>query len=989
MMNSKPFSGTNVFMSRKLVPPELFDTLLDALKQNGAEVFLCCDPSRSEPSDFHVISSPEHEKFEDLRAKGCQMIGPQCVLSCAKERRALPMQGFTCCLAMDGVKILASGFEANEKEKITKLVTAMRGTVHIKASSDVNFVVAKNVLATKYKWALNISKKPIVSIDWIDQCWKEHRVVPQEQHKILPFSGLMICVTGIPSGERKSMEHLILQNAIASFEMYILDSQHAPDGDKYKVARRWGHIYIVTRKWFDQSIARRACLNEESYPVQGAPVSSINAARASFSSQRSQDTTKKTSQSAFSSAVADSNQQAFPYSDLRDQDLEATLSQKVSFKVPDYSDFLKEDNGKPSEHPISELQVDGCVADDSQSEDNDLYLSECRIFLAGFGAPEMRKLVNTVRGGGGSRYMAINNGLTHIVIGDPSEIEKKRIRNLTASGVIKVVKANWLEDCDRLKKEIPVLQKHIGHDLLLPRGSLAGNNVFRQLNSSKTSNIPAEQNQNKSRPSSVTSFETRKRGSFETTRSDHNPFESTATADSHVSSANEDKVLQKVVLDASNQSQQVNSISTVFKGKRFSFSCSFPEERRAEIVRWISQGGGVMIDDKTEKSADFTIECHGVIPKSSIATRTTFVTSHWVRCCWQDGQLLDVRSHILYSPLPCGVPLPDFKSIRFCTSQYDEKDRFLLKNLFFTLGARYSEKLTKKVTHLVCKFTNGAKYEAACRWGIQTVTLEWIHECVQKNRVVPVDSFCPKEASTQELEAAKCSVSQYPTQAFQMLSGENPSQCTSQLRDNAKTPSSQATTSASDHFSEEQVHLCKRARSSEDCGQNRLVSCPVQHKNSTDKDPITENETLQSACNVSHGTPEIADAIEVFLEETSKQIHEVRSPERTKFDENQFLSECQVIDQQQQQAKLSSVFGLSNQLRNSNERNDDLGHSFNSSLSVPAKDDPLGNISGEVNANIYDGFSETQTESQIVGYEEDLSGRQMIIDRILARSSLT
>ncbi|CAM8939523.1 unnamed protein product [Rhodiola kirilowii] len=899
------------------------------------------------------------------------------------------MQGFTCCLAMDGVKILASGFEANEKEKITKLVTAMRGTVHIKASSDVNFVVAKNVLATKYKWALNISKKPIVSIDWIDQCWKEHRVVPQEQHKILPFSGLMICVTGIPSGERKSMEHLILQNAIASFEMYILDSQHAPDGDKYKVARRWGHIYIVTRKWFDQSIARRACLNEESYPVQGAPVSSINAARASFSSQRSQDTTKKTSQSAFSSAVADSNQQAFPYSDLRDQDLEATLSQKVSFKVPDYSDFLKEDNGKPSEHPISELQVDGCVADDSQSEDNDLYLSECRIFLAGFGAPEMRKLVNTVRGGGGSRYMAINNGLTHIVIGDPSEIEKKRIRNLTASGVIKVVKANWLEDCDRLKKEIPVLQKHIGHDLLLPRGSLAGNNVFRQLNSSKTSNIPAEQNQNKSRPSSVTSFETRKRGSFETTRSDHNPFESTATADSHVSSANEDKVLQKVVLDASNQSQQVNSISTVFKGKRFSFSCSFPEERRAEIVRWISQGGGVMIDDKTEKSADFTIECHGVIPKSSIATRTTFVTSHWVRCCWQDGQLLDVRSHILYSPLPCGVPLPDFKSIRFCTSQYDEKDRFLLKNLFFTLGARYSEKLTKKVTHLVCKFTNGAKYEAACRWGIQTVTLEWIHECVQKNRVVPVDSFCPKEASTQELEAAKCSVSQYPTQAFQMLSGENPSQCTSQLRDNAKTPSSQATTSASDHFSEEQVHLCKRARSSEDCGQNRLVSCPVQHKNSTDKDPITENETLQSACNVSHGTPEIADAIEVFLEETSKQIHEVRSPERTKFDENQFLSECQVIDQQQQQAKLSSVFGLSNQLRNSNERNDDLGHSFNSSLSVPAKDDPLGNISGEVNANIYDGFSETQTESQIVGYEEDLSGRQMIIDRILARSSLT
>lgn len=42
-------------------------------------------------------------------------IGPRCVLSCAKERRSLPKQGFTCCLAMDGVKVLASGFDADEK----------------------------------------------------------------------------------------------------------------------------------------------------------------------------------------------------------------------------------------------------------------------------------------------------------------------------------------------------------------------------------------------------------------------------------------------------------------------------------------------------------------------------------------------------------------------------------------------------------------------------------------------------------------------------------------------------------------------------------------------------------------------------------------------------------------------------------------------------------------------------------------------------------
>lgn len=40
-------------------------------------------------------------------------------------------------------------------------------------------------------------------------------------------------------------------------DICVLDCSYAPEGDKYKVAKRWGHIHIVTRKWFDQSIARR------------------------------------------------------------------------------------------------------------------------------------------------------------------------------------------------------------------------------------------------------------------------------------------------------------------------------------------------------------------------------------------------------------------------------------------------------------------------------------------------------------------------------------------------------------------------------------------------------------------------------------------------------------------------------------------------------------------------------------------------------------
>ncbi|CAN6845578.1 unnamed protein product [Brassica oleracea] len=52
------------------------------------------------------------------------------------------------------------------------------------------------------------------------------------------------------------------------------------------------------------------------------------------------------------------------------------------------------------------------------------------------------------------------------------------------------------------------------------------------------------------------------------------------------------------------------------------------------------------------------------------------------------------------------------------------------------------------------------------------------------------------------------------------------------------------------------------------------------------------------------------------------------------------------------------------------------------------------NPPGDVTTGTYGNFSETQTESQsenlrVVGYEENLSGRQMLIVRVRTRSSLT
>ncbi|XP_057974926.1 uncharacterized protein LOC131162454 isoform X2 [Malania oleifera] len=977
-MATKSFKGASVFMSRNLVPPELFDSLHDALKQNGAEIFFCCDPSRNAPDDYHIISSPDHVKFEDLRAKG-----PQCVLSCAKERRALPKQGFTCCLAMDGVKVLASGFEMDEKVKIEKLVTAMGGILHAKASLDVSFVIVKNVLAAKYKWALNILKKPIVSISWLNQCWNEHRVVPQESYRVLPFSGLTICVTRIPADERKEMEKIIIQNGGRYSAELTRKCTHlisdAPEGDKYKVAQRWGHIHIVTRKWFDQSISRRACLNEDSYPVQGGLTSSINSVRGSLTAKQSQYKVLGNSQSAASSMATESNWHAVRSTGFVDPDLETTLSQNVS-TYSDAPTFIKKDECEvPTFHPKNEMNIGGCVADDSQSEDSDLYLSDCRISLVGFEAAEMRKLVNMVRRGGGSRFMSLSEKLTHIVVGNPSELEKKELRGLAAMGVIHVVRTIWLDDCEREKKEIPVLRRHIAYDLLLPKdpvcfgkGASIGTAVLKEGKSSTVQScLPTDQSLGSSMSGSGISMEKNSGRKLEINTKRDSRLNNSARYVQQGQSTASDKFKGQHVGQPDSSIQNVNDRKSlsVFKGKLFRFSASFPDDRRAEIVQWVNQGGGLLVNDLVVQNVHFTVECHGATPK--FADVSTNVSSHWIRSCLEDGCLLDVGSHILYSPLPCQIPLRGFESLRFCVSQYEEKERLLLRNLCFVLGAKFVEKLTRKVTHLLCKFTSGPKYEAACKWGIKSVTTEWIYECVKQNKIVPLSPFCPKEATGQDQEAGLCTVSQYPTQAARILSSDDPSQLLSQSQ-NPRSTEPQVIDSRSNSFKEEARRpssYSKRARLLENDCQKDLLQSGENHCDSLCRMNSTRNSILEDTTKVSPVVPDVASAIEDLLEQTSK-IQDLKLPERTRCDKSLSSSDCSILGQDH--VEPHPAFVSSNHWQNRTEKKVDLCKP-----------------SGDVNAAVYDSFSETQTESQVVGYEEDLSGRQMIIDRVRARSSLT
>lgn len=131
------------------------------------------------------------------------------------------------------------------------------------------------------------------------------------------------------------------------------------------------------------------------------------------------DNQLRSSQSFTSSAFGDPKTSAGPALGNLDPDLETTVSQTLfsDTQLSNKEDACEMLYNQPNER----MNQDDRVAQDSEAEDDGLYLSECRLMLVGFDSLKLRSLVTITRKGGASRYTTSNERLTHIIVGCPSE----------------------------------------------------------------------------------------------------------------------------------------------------------------------------------------------------------------------------------------------------------------------------------------------------------------------------------------------------------------------------------------------------------------------------------------------------------------------------------------------------------------------------------------------------------------------------------------
>ncbi|KAJ2160222.1 protein kinase activating protein dpb11 [Coemansia sp. RSA 552] len=128
---------------------------------------------------------------------------------------------------------------------------------------------------------------------------------------------------------------------------------------------------------------------------------------------------------------------------------------------------------------------------------------------------------------------------------------------------------------------------------------------------------------------------------------------------------------------------------------------------------------------------------------ASVTQHMHLVTDCWVEQCLHEGirypdydtaeaagKLLPAMSkgqHVLFRPLRPGIQL-DVHAVSLSISGYEAMEREHIGKLALALGIPFSEKFSRRTTHLLCRPPfKGPKYERAVKWGVPVTDSGWIY----------------------------------------------------------------------------------------------------------------------------------------------------------------------------------------------------------------------------------------------------------------------
>ncbi|KAL2160461.1 hypothetical protein VTH06DRAFT_1149 [Thermothelomyces fergusii] len=187
---------------------------------------------------------------------------------------------------------------------------------------------------------------------------------------------------------------------------------------------------------------------------------------------------------------------------------------------------------------------------------------------------------------------------------------------------------------------------------------------------------------------------------------------------------------------------------------------SVPTELRADIAAKTAELGGQHKYDLTPDCThlivgDYDTPKYRHVAKERLDVRVMAagwveaVRNIWVEDAEIDFLALEKEWQLRTFETGGGEPTPDGsepqrRRLLCCMTGFEDPDeRQQIIDKIEANGGLYTGDLTKRVTHLIVHKPEGRKYHAAKAWGITTVSVEWVHDSVERGLILDEKLYDP------------------------------------------------------------------------------------------------------------------------------------------------------------------------------------------------------------------------------------------------------
>ncbi|KAM3860352.1 DNA topoisomerase 2-binding protein 1 [Diretmus argenteus] len=662
-------------------------------------------------NSLFVFSNFTTAAFLHCKKLGCRVVSPLVVLYCLQQERCVPKAEKPIYnMAMADVTVSCTSLDKATRTEVMDLVQLMGGRVYLDLNVSVTHLIAGEVGSKKYLVAASLSK-PILLPTWVKTCWEKsqdslfrYTDLSMEEYMCPVLRGCTVCVTGLSSVERKEVQRLCQQHgATYTGQLKMNECTHLivsePTGQKYECARKW-NVYCVSLHWLFDSIDKGFCQDESRYTVERSAA--------------------KTSRPHTSTPTGSSKEEGPSLLGL------SHISVNASMTINDTALTNVTLSRLEAPDPIDSLDLTICPADD--------VLDGCKLYLCGLPGKKLEKLRRLVNAAGGLRLNQLSEDLTHVVIGEPDQDLKNFLSKATHRP--HVVTVQWLLDSfsrGRLIAEAGYLHP----DCLPPAAAAVA--------------MPAPHT-----PTSRTSFTS----AAPPVASPSTPRHQRAEEDLLSQYMDDDRTVVEMPPPAEGSSRRCSSTTAepqpepwapdqtsgpepdsslqeaseagLFAGKRF-LLVGFVTEAEAQLSSLVTENAGRLLVSRTRAVADYA-----VVPLLGCEVEATVdevVTDTWLAMCVEKECVLPLLSNPLFTPVPVMEGRFPLKGCVLSVSQFTGAERESLVELAKHLGANVQDYFVRMAnqkkgmmasTHLVLESPEGTKYQAAKKWGLPAVTMQWI-----------------------------------------------------------------------------------------------------------------------------------------------------------------------------------------------------------------------------------------------------------------------